>query len=142
MGTTDPERFGLQGPYVLSFTTGGTLNTALFARNADWSWMNTLSITGWVASSARGYVDEVGIVNMKSAYTYVAALSNTAAQYWATATPSTGAFAITNVLPGTYTLSIYKGELAVYTASVTVTGGAGLALYTITLTDPSDTNAI
>lgn len=35
MGTTDPERFGLQGPYVLSFTTGATPNTALFARKAD-----------------------------------------------------------------------------------------------------------
>jgi rhamnogalacturonan endolyase len=79
---------------------------------------------------------------MKSAYTYVAALSNTAAQYWGTATPSTGAFSITNVIPGTYTLTIYKGEYAVYTASVAVTAGAGTALHTITPVDPSDDVAI
>lgn len=35
MGTVDPERFGLQGPYVLSFTDGGAPNNALFARKAD-----------------------------------------------------------------------------------------------------------
>jgi rhamnogalacturonan endolyase len=56
MGTTDPERFGLQGPYVLSFTDGSAPNSGLFARKADWSWMDGLGITGWVASSARGYV--------------------------------------------------------------------------------------
>lgn len=35
MGTVDPERFGLQGPYVLSFTDGSAPNSALFARKAD-----------------------------------------------------------------------------------------------------------
>lgn len=79
---------------------------------------------------------------MKSAYTYVAGLSNTANQYWATATPTTGAFSITNVIPGTYTLTIYKGELEVYTTSVTVTAGAGVALHTITVVDPSDDTSI
>jgi rhamnogalacturonan endolyase len=79
---------------------------------------------------------------MKSGYTYVAALSNTDAQYWGTATPSTGAFNIANVIPGTYTLNIFKGELSVYSTSVTVTAGAGLALHTITPVDLSDSVAI
>lgn len=35
MGTVDPERYGLQGPYVLSFTDGSAPNAALFARKAD-----------------------------------------------------------------------------------------------------------
>ena len=81
MGTTDPQRWGLQGPYVLSFTDGGTPNTALFSRNVDWSWMDTLGIKGWVPTSGRGSVAGVGIKNMKSGYSYVAGLSNTDAQY-------------------------------------------------------------
>ncbi|EKD21520.1 rhamnogalacturonan lyase [Drepanopeziza brunnea f. sp. 'multigermtubi' MB_m1] len=142
MGTTDPERWGLQGPYVLSFTNGATPNTALFARKADWSWMDTLGIKGWVPNSGRGSVAGVGIANMKSGYTYVAALSNSNAQYWGTANPTTGAFSIAKILPGTYTLTIYKGELGVYTSSVTVTAGGKVALNTITPADVSDTVAI
>lgn len=142
MGTTDPERWGLQGPYVLSFTDGSAPNSALFARNVDWSWMDSLGIKGWVPTSGRGNVAGVGIKNMKSAYTYVAALSNTDAQYWATATPSTGAFSITKILPGTYTLTIYRGEIEVYTSSVTVTAGGKVALNSITPVDPSDTVAV
>ncbi|KAK6580662.1 hypothetical protein PZA11_006898 [Diplocarpon coronariae] len=142
MGTVDPERWGLQGPYVLSFTDGSAPNSALFARNADWSWMDTLSIKGWVAASGRGSVSGVGIKNMKSGYTYVAALSNDAAQYWDAADASSGAFSIVKVLPGTYTLTIYKGELSVYNASVTVTAGGKVALNSISPVDPSDTVAI
>ncbi|PBP28551.1 rhamnogalacturonan lyase [Diplocarpon rosae] len=142
MGTVDPERWGLQGPYVLSFTDGSAPSSALFARNADWSWMDTLGIKGWVPASGRGSVCGIGIKHMKSGYTYVAALSNDAAQYWATADASSGAFNIVKVLPGTYTLTIYKGELGVYTASVTVTAGGKLALNSITPVDPSDTVAI
>ncbi|KAI9050472.1 hypothetical protein LZ554_005635 [Drepanopeziza brunnea f. sp. 'monogermtubi'] len=142
MGTTDPERWGLQGPYVLSFTNGATPNTALFSRKADWSWMDTLGIKGWVANAGRGSVAGVGIANMKSGYTYVAALSNANAQYWGTANPTTGAWSIAQILPGTYTLTIYKGELGVYTSSVTVTAGGKVALNTITPADVSDTVAI
>ncbi|KAI5779608.1 Rhamnogalacturonase B, N-terminal-domain-containing protein [Geopyxis carbonaria] len=143
MGHTDAERWGLQGPYVLAFTTGGTPNTALFARNADWSWFDTLGLSGWVADSARGYVAGVGIANMKSGYTYTAALSNTAYQFWGTAAASTGAWTIKRVVPGTYTLSIYKGEYAVHTQSVTVSAGAATALNTITPAgDPDDVTAI
>ncbi|KAI5837618.1 Rhamnogalacturonase B, N-terminal-domain-containing protein [Morchella snyderi] len=143
MGHTDAERWGLQGPYVLSFTTGGTPNSALFARNADWSWFDTLGITGWVADSARGAVAGVGIANMKSGYTYVVALSNTNYQYWGTAASSGGAWSIKRVVPGTYTLSVYKGEYAVYTTSVTISAGSTLALNTITPNlDPSDVTAI
>lgn len=83
-----------------------------------------------------------GIANMKSGFTYVAGLSNTNAQYWGTAATSGGAYTITNVLPGTYTLTIYKGELEVSTQSVTVTAGAGTAVHTVTPDDPSDDTAI
>lgn len=52
MGNTDVERFGLQGPTVLSFTDGGTPSSALFARNADWSWFDGLSVSSSPAPGA------------------------------------------------------------------------------------------
>ncbi|CAG8950955.1 hypothetical protein HYFRA_00006352 [Hymenoscyphus fraxineus] len=142
MGTTDPERFGLQGPYLLSFTDGGAPSTNLFARKADYSWMDNLGITDWVPASERGYVAGVGISNMKSGHTYVVGLSNANAQYWGTAAASGGAYRINGVLPGTYTLTIYRDEIEVSTRSVDVKAGAGTALNTITPSDPSDTTAI
>lgn len=143
MGTTDAERWGLQGPYVLSFTTGAEPDTALYARNADYSWMDTLGIKGWVADTARGSVSAVGIANQKSGYNYTAALSNTDAQYWGSAWAGSGFFHITKVIPGTYTLSVFKGEYAVYTTSVVITAGENLSLNTITPNlDPSDTTAL
>ncbi|KAH6657809.1 rhamnogalacturonan lyase [Truncatella angustata] len=142
MGHTDPERFGLQGPSVLAFTDGGAPNAGLFARKADWSWFDTLGIDGWVPSSKRGRVSGVGLSNMKSGYTYVVGLSNTDAQYWGTASSSGGAWSITDVLPGTYTMTVYKSELEVYKGSVTITAGAGTAVNTLTCDDPTDKTAI
>lgn len=141
MGHTDPERFGLQGPSVLSFTDGSTPNTALFARNADWSWFDGLGIDGWVPTSGRGAIAGVGLSNMKSGREYTVGLSNADAQYWGTAS-STGAWSIKNALPGTYTLTVYKDELEVYTGSTTITAGESTAVNTITCVDPSDTTAI
>lgn len=81
----------------------------------------------------------VGITNTKSGYTYVVGLSNSEAQYWGTA-DSTNSYAweIDNILPGTYTLTVYKGELEVYTSSVAITAGAGTAVHTIACDDPED----
>lgn len=45
MGSTDPMRFGLQGPSVLTFTDGGAPNSNLFARNADWTWIDGLGVS-------------------------------------------------------------------------------------------------
>ncbi|KAF2704911.1 polysaccharide lyase family 4 protein [Pleomassaria siparia CBS 279.74] len=140
MGHTDVERFGLQGPTVLHFTAGGAApNSNLFARKADWSWFDTLGITGWVPASGRGAVAGVGISNLKSGFQYVVGLKNDAAQYW---TIATGAFKIDGVLPGTYTLTVYKAELEVHTSSVTITAGATTTRNTITPSDPADTTAI
>lgn len=46
---------------------------------------------------------------MKSGYSYVVGLKNDAAQYWTTAASSGGAWRINKVLPGTYTLNVFKG---------------------------------
>lgn len=100
-------RLGLQGPSVLHFTTGGAApNANLFARKADWGWFDTLGIDGWVSASWRGAVAGVGLANMKSGFQYVVGLKSDSAQYW---TVATGAWRIDKVLPGTYTLTVYKG---------------------------------
>ncbi|KAI0596506.1 rhamnogalacturonan lyase [Biscogniauxia sp. FL1348] len=155
MGHTDPERFGLQGPSVLAFTDGGAPNSALFARNADWSWFDTLGcqqltlqprgalqIDGWVPSSGRGYVAGVGLSNTKAGYTYVVGLKNEAAQYWGTAGSGGGAWRIDGVLPGTYALTVYKAELEVATATVSVAAGRGAAVNTLRCADPADDAAV
>jgi rhamnogalacturonan endolyase len=45
MGSTDPMRFGLQGPSVLAFTDGGAPSSSLYARNADWTWIDGLGVS-------------------------------------------------------------------------------------------------
>ncbi|TLD35516.1 gb [Venturia nashicola] len=143
MGHTDVERFGLQGPTVLHFTdNGAAANTNLFARNADWGWIDSLSIAGWVPASQRGAIAGVGLANMKSGLQYVVGLKSDAAQYWGTAASSNGAWKISKVLPGTYTLTVYKSELEVYTSTVTITAGTTTTANTITCVDPQDTTAI
>ncbi|KAI8931063.1 hypothetical protein NX059_012074 [Plenodomus lindquistii] len=140
MGHTDVMRFGLQGPSVLHFTDNGAApNSNLFARNANWGWFDTLEIDGWVPASKRGAVSGVGIANMKSGYQYVVGLKSAQAQYWTTAS---GAWKIDGVLPGSYTLTLYKGELEVHTSTVAITAGSTVARNTITPNDPADATAI
>jgi len=136
---TEAERFGLQGPYILAFTSGGAPSSTLYHANLDTSWIDGLGLAGWVGASGRGRVAGVGISGMASGYAYTVGFANSAAQYWASASSSTGYYSCPNMLPGTYTQTVYKGELAVWTGSVTVTAGAVSALNTITIAaDPSD----
>jgi rhamnogalacturonan endolyase len=117
-------RLDLQGPSVLTFTDNGAApNSALFARNVDWGWMDMLEISGWVLASGRGSVAGVGIVNVKAGTQYVVSLKNNNGQYW-TKCAGSGTWRIDKVLPGTYTLIVWKNELEVYTGSVTISAGA------------------
>ncbi len=141
MAQTDVKRYGLQGPYVLTFTNGGTPSSSLYPENLNTSWIDSLGIKGWVGTSGRGRVTGVGLKNMKSGYEYVVGFSNSDAQYWATA-GSNGYFNCKNMLPGTYTMTVYKNEYAVHTQEVTVTAGGTKILNSITLTDPSDTSVL
>jgi rhamnogalacturonan endolyase len=69
--------------------------------------------------------------------------ANSTAQYWAAADAATGSINKTGMLPGTYTMTIYKNELAVDTRSVTVSAGNTVALNTITVgNDPSTASAL
>ncbi|MEU2778890.1 rhamnogalacturonan lyase B N-terminal domain-containing protein [Streptomyces sp. NPDC007162] len=142
---TESERFGLQGPYVIAFTDGGAPSSALYPGTLTTPWADSLGISGYVSASGRGRVAGVGITGRDTAYAYTVGLANSAAQYWGSARASDGFFSVTGVLPGTYTLTVFKGELAVYTASVTVTAGATTTLNTIAIpssNDPSNASAI
>ncbi|MFJ7291211.1 rhamnogalacturonan lyase B N-terminal domain-containing protein [Streptomyces collinus] len=142
---TEAQRFGLQGPYVIAFTDGGAPSPALFPGTLTTPWADALGIAGYVPASGRGKVAGVGISGRNTAYPYTVALANAAAQYWGSARASDGFFSLSGVLPGTYTLTVFKGELAVYSTSVSVSAGGTTTLNTIAIpssNDPSNANAI
>ena len=142
---TEAQRFGLQGPYVIAFTDGGAPSSSLYHGSLTTSWADSLGISGYVAAGGRGKVAGVGISGRDTAFAYTVGIANSAAQYWGSARSSDGYFSIAGVLPGTYTLTVFKGELAVYTGSVTVTAGGTTTLNTIAIpssNDPSNASAI
>ncbi|MFI8230816.1 rhamnogalacturonan lyase B N-terminal domain-containing protein [Streptomyces sp. NPDC085900] len=142
---TESQRFGLQGPYVIAFTDGGAPSSSLYHANLTTSWADSLGISGYVAASGRGKVAGVGITGRNTAFPYTVGIANSAAQYWGSARSSDGYFSIAGVLPGTYTLTVFKGELGVYTGSVTVTAGGTTTLNTIAIpssNDPGNASAI
>ncbi|MEU0999757.1 rhamnogalacturonan lyase B N-terminal domain-containing protein [Streptomyces tibetensis] len=142
---TEAQRFGLQGPYVIAFTDGGAPSSALHAGTLTTPWADSLGIAGYVPASGRGKVAGVGISGRNTAYPYTVGLANASAQYWGPARSSDGWFSLSGVLPGTYTLTVYKGELAVYTTSVSVSAGGTTTLNTIAIpssNDPSNANVI
>ncbi|MDL2080319.1 rhamnogalacturonan lyase B N-terminal domain-containing protein [Streptomyces sp. GXMU-J15] len=142
---TEPERFGLQGPYVIALTDGGAPSASLFPGTLTTPWADSLGMAGYVGASGRGRVAGVGITGRDTAYAYTVGLANSAAQYWGSARVSDGYFSIPGVLPGTYTLTVYKDELAVHTGTVTVTAGTTTTLNTIAIpasNDPSNATAI
>lgn len=131
---TENFRMGLHGPYALIFTTGATPSVP------DVSWMAGLNLTGWVAS--RGAVVLNGLSGMDSSYAYTVGFANNTAQYWTSASAS-GAAVRRDMIPGTYTMTVYKGELAVYSESVNVTAGGTTTINTRTISaDPSSKSAI
>jgi len=142
---TEAERFGLQGPYVIALTDGGAPSSALYANTLTTPWADSLGISGYVPAGGRGRVAGVGITGRDTAHSYTVGLANSAAQYWGSARSSDGFFSIAGVLPGTYTLTVFKGELAVLTTSVNVTAGGTTTLNSLAIpasNDPSKASAI
>jgi rhamnogalacturonan endolyase len=126
---TEAFRTGLHGPYALVFTSGSTPSAP------DTSWMSGLGLQGWV--SGRGKVVLNGLSGVDTAYTYTVGFANSTAQYWGTAS-SSGSVTVANMKPGTYTMTVYKGELGVYTEAVSVSSGGTTTLNTRAITaDPS-----
>jgi rhamnogalacturonan endolyase len=129
---TESYRQGLHGPYALWFTTGSKPSSSY-----NLSFWDTVNPTGYVKTSARGYISGKAI-DIPSAYESATVIgwSNSVAQYWAKADSSTGNFYSPAMKPGTYTMTLYKGELEVGTQSVAVTAG------TTTTSNIHDTNAL
>jgi rhamnogalacturonan endolyase len=133
---TEAYRFNILNSYTFVATTGATPGTI------DTSWFSGMGLSGYLASTGRGNVVGVGIGGRDTAYTYTVGFANSTAQYWTTAT-STGSYGCYGMRPGTYTMTFYKNELAVYTESVTVSAGASTSLNTRTITaDPASQAAI
>ncbi len=128
----------------------GILNTYTLVVNAgqdpgsvDTSWFANMSLTGYVAAASRGRVAGVGINNRDSSFDYTVGFANSTAQYWVDADASSGYFSRSNMLPGTYTMTTYKNELAVDSRSVNVTAGGVTVLNSFSISgDPDDSSAI
>lgn len=135
---TEAFRTGVLNCYTLVCTNGATPSTSI-----DTSWFSSMGLTGYVAPAGRGRVTGVGISGRDTNYTYTVGFSSPKAQYWTTARASDGYYNCTGMLPDTYTMKIYKNELAVYSGSVTVSAGGTVALNTIAITgDPSSVTPI
>lgn len=110
---TETYRQGLHGPYLLQFTSGSTPSS-----DVDLTFWEGLSILGQTKFVDRGYAKGTA-TGIPSGFDIILGWSNSAAQYWVQA-DSSGAFTSPKMKPGTYTQTLYKGELAVATKSVTV----------------------
>ncbi|KAK7691108.1 hypothetical protein QCA50_006211 [Cerrena zonata] len=114
---TESYRQGLHGPYVLQFTDGSTPSS-----DVDLTFWETLGdIQGMTNFAGRGYVKGTA-TGVPSGFDIVLGWKNSAAQYWVTA-GSDGTFTSPKMKPGTYTQTLFKGELEVATKSVTVSAG-------------------
>src|SRR6266851_3762358 len=112
---TESQRLGvLYGPYALM--VAGTSAPAA----PDMSFMYNFGFTGSVAASGRGFVTGTAS-GVTAGATAMVGWANGTAQYWA---PANGNFTSPAMKPGTYTQTLYQGELAVATRTVTVNAGS------------------
>jgi len=109
----EPDRMGLHGPYALCFTSGAAPSASL-----DMSFMSGLGLRGWVSNRGQVVGSYSGIPTGTQA---VVGWANPTAQYWAYG--NGGTFASPQMIPGTYTMTLYKNELAVASTSVSVGSG-------------------
>ncbi|KAE9066077.1 putative rhamnogalacturonase [Phytophthora fragariae] len=115
-------RYGFHGPYALALTSGAAPDTS----SLDFSFFQDQELTGFVPDAKRGEVagtitdanDVLGDSDV------VVAFSNADAQYWVKLAAGTKTFTSPKMKPGTYKAIVYKKQLAVGTASVTVTEGS------------------
>lgn len=132
---TEAFRMGVLNTYTMIFNDG----TAPTAR-PDTSWYGNVGLLGYVPPVGRGSVSGAGLTGRIAGLPYAVGFANAQAQYWADADPVDGHFTATGMLPGVYTMTVYKGELAVQTGSVTVTANATYALNPVAITaDPEAT---
>ncbi|KIJ53623.1 polysaccharide lyase family 4 protein [Sphaerobolus stellatus SS14] len=105
---TEAFRVGLYGLYALWFTTGSVPSGSI-----DTTFWEGLSVNGLVPKASRGrFTGKASAIGF----------SNSATQYWVR-TDTSGSFTSPYMKPGTYTMTLYKVELAVASQSVSVTAG-------------------
>jgi rhamnogalacturonan endolyase len=125
---TEAQRLNvLYGPYALMVTSGGT------PAAPDLSFMYNYGFHGSVGLSGRGYVAGKA-QGVASGQPVTVGWANGTAQYWTVPDAGTGNFSSPMMKPGSYTQTLYQGELAVATRSVTVTAGAATSGQNITST--------
>jgi len=125
---TEPFRTGvLHGPYALIFTTGTTPAVP------DMTWMSELGLVGWVSSRGSVTGQVAGVTGGLPA---LVGFHNATAQYWATPDGS-GNFVSPAMKPGSYTQTLFQGELEVATRTVTVSAGTSLTGQNITSAWPN-----
>ncbi|MEI8631229.1 polysaccharide lyase family protein [Vibrio sp. PP-XX7] len=135
---TESYRLGILNHYTLVVNKGQDPNT-----NIDTSWFADMGMLGYASESNRGRVSGVGISNLNNDYDYTIGFANSKAQYWVDATASSGYFSKSDMLPGTYTMTVYKNELAVAQKEVTVKAGETTVLNSITINnDPGEKGVI
>lgn len=133
---TEAFRPGILNTYTMTFTNGAAPGTV------DTSWFAGMGMLGYIPASGRGGVAGVGIANRDTSYAYTVGFANATAQYYADVNPSNGYYSSAGMIPGTYTMTVYKNELAVDTRTVTVSAGATTTLNTVTIAgDPSSVAA-
>ncbi|KAG8964221.1 hypothetical protein FRC00_003323 [Tulasnella sp. 408] len=129
---TESYRQGLHGPYALVFSRSGIPD-----KNLDLSFFADLGISGYVANSGRGTVKGTAS-GVSSSYQTVVHWYNSVAQYWTYAS-SGGSFTSPLMKSGTYTMVLYKNELAVATQSVSVSAGGTTTSNIASSNDPAKT---
>lgn len=132
---TEPNRMGFHGPYALVFTDGST------PAIPDLAWMASYNLQGWVPASERGTVTGQGLFGFDLAHQFTVGFANSDAQYWTVARAPNGRFTAPAMKPGTYTMTVYKGELALYNETVTVSSGQTTTLPLRTLSGDPDKDA-
>jgi rhamnogalacturonan endolyase len=112
---TEPMRLGLSNPYALTVTDGATPTAH------SWSFLSAY-IPGLLSDAQRGALAGAASGSWRGNQGGTVALAGPNGQYWAKV--RAGKYLIGHVRPGTYTATLYAGELAVgNTKTVTVTAG-------------------
>ncbi|KAH7488291.1 putative rhamnogalacturonate lyase A [Phytophthora ramorum] len=115
-------RYGFHGPYALVFTSGA----APSADSLDFSFFQDQDLTGFVPDAQRG--DVAGTItdanDVLGNSEVVVGFSNADAQYWVKVAAGSKTFTSPKMKPGQYKATVYKKQLAVGSASVTVSKGA------------------
>ncbi|BCJ44090.1 hypothetical protein GCM10010168_09030 [Actinoplanes ianthinogenes] len=116
---TEALRLGLHGPYALALTGGA----APVVHSMDFL---SAYIPGLLSNAQRGGVSGT-VTGNRNGLTATVGLAGPNGQYWGKV--KSGNFVIGHVKPGTYTATLYAGELAIgATKSITVTAGATTTL--------------